>query len=60
MFYGTFTVWGDATKNATTQAYAFHSGTNILVSTTTGSGHAYDSYAKCKNASNWVTVTGSP
>jgi hypothetical protein len=56
MFYGTFTVWGDASKNAVTQATALHTGTGLVVSTTSGVGHPYDAYAKCKNASGWVTV----
>lgn len=56
MWYGTFTVWGDATKNATTKATAVDVGTVLVVSTTTGKNHAYDSYAKCHNGSGWVTV----
>jgi len=55
-WYGTFTVWGDATKNAVTKATANTSGSYVLVSTTTGSGHTWDSYAKCHNGTGYVTI----
>jgi hypothetical protein len=56
LWYGTFTVWGDATKNATTQALATGKGNYNLVGTTTGTGHAYDSWAKCHSSNGWVKI----
>lgn len=54
--YGSFTVWGTATKTATTKSTAIGAYSSALVSTTTGVGHTWDDYARCSNSSGWVKI----
>jgi len=55
--YGSFTVWGTATKTATTKSTAIGTYGSALVSTTTGVGHTWDDYAKCQNSAGWVKIS---
>jgi len=55
---GTFTVWGDATKNLHTKAEAEFAQNTVLNLTTSGVGHTWDDWARCQPApGGWVKIT---